>query len=114
MGPLVFVAHINDLRPPVPVMTIKYVDDTNILHASSDPSDTTLQTAATYLSDWSKQNNMKFNINKSKELLFNFGKSVQDTPVVDIDGNKIQRVSEAKILGIVLRDDLSSGTLMLI
>ena len=74
MGPLVFVAHINDLRPPVPVMTIKYVDDTNILHASSDPSDTTLQTAATYLSDWSKQNNIKFDINRSKELLLNFGK----------------------------------------
>jgi hypothetical protein len=103
---LVFVAHINDLQPPVPVITIKYVDDTNILHASSDPLDTTLQAAATYLSEWSGQHNMKFNMKKSKELRFYFGKSMQDIPSLHIDGCEIECVSEAKILGVILRDDL--------
>ena len=106
MGPLVFVAHINDLQPPGPVMTIKYVDDTNILHASSDPNDPTLQTAATYLSEWSRENNMKFNIKKSKELVFSFRKSMDEVPFLEVEGNTIERVKEVKVLGVVLRGDL--------
>lgn len=106
MGPLVFVAHINDLRPPVPVTTIKYVDDTTVLHACTDPGDSTLQDAANYLSDWSRTNNMKFNIKKSKELIFTFKRSSQNFPMLDIEGSVIERVSEAKILGVTLQSDL--------
>ena len=61
--------HINDLKPLGPVTTVKYVDDTNVLHACKDPGDPTLQEAASYLSDWSRRNHMKFNI-KSKEIIF--------------------------------------------
>ena len=50
-------------------MTVKYVDDTNVLYACKDPGDPTLQEAASYLSDWSRRNHMKFNI-KSKEIIF--------------------------------------------
>ena len=106
MGPLVFVTHINDLHPPGQVMTIKYVDDTNILHASNDSEDTTLQQAATYLCEWSKTNNMKFNIKKSKEIIFHSTKCAEDFLPITIADDGIERVEEAKILGVIIREDL--------
>ena len=106
MGPLVFVTHINDLKPPGPVMTLKYADDTNVLYSCEDPGEPTLQEAASYLSDWSRRNHMKFNINKSKEIIFAFKRSPQDFPLPNIEDNAIKRVHEAKILGITLQADL--------
>ena len=66
IGPVAFVCHINDLRIPGPALTIKYVDDTTILHSSSDPEDKTLQNAANLLSDWSLDNKMRLNAKKTK------------------------------------------------
>ena len=106
MGPLVFLAHINDLSPVEPVLTIKYVDDTNVLHASSDPMDATMQNVAEYLSSWSLENKMRFNAAKSKEIIFCFAQSVPDFTPIEIGGNVIQRVDEAKILGVTISSDL--------
>ena len=56
IGPVAFVCHINDLGIPGPALTIKYVDDTTILHSSSDPEDKTIQNAANLLSEWPLNN----------------------------------------------------------
>ena len=106
MGPLVFLAHINDLCPPSPVMTIKYVDDTSILHSSSNPDDPVMQNVAAYLNTWSRDNLMKFNIAKSKEVIFSFSKSRPQVASIHIDSQSIQRVESAKILGVTISSDL--------
>lgn len=106
MGPLIFLAHINDLCPKEPVLTVKYVDDTNILHASSDPYDPTMQNVAEYLAAWSEENKMRFNVNKSKEIVFSFTKRVPDLTPVNINGDILQQVKEAKILGVTISSDL--------
>lgn len=106
MGPLVFLAHINDLCPTESVLTVKYVDDTNILHASSCPEDPTMQYVTEYLSRWSADNKMRFNVTKSKEIIFSFAKSAPDCLPISIDGNNIERVEEVKILGVTISSDL--------
>ena len=106
MGPLVFLAHINDLCPPEPVLTIKYVDDTSILYSSSNPDDPTMQNVATYLNTWSSNNQMKFNVSKSKEIIFSFARSCPNIAPIKIDRQTIQRVNSAKILGVTISSDL--------
>jgi hypothetical protein len=82
------------------------VDDTSILHACSDPLDDSLQTAASYLSEWAAQNHMKFNVTKSKEIIFHFARSEPLCTPITIEGTAINQVSEAKILGVIIRSDL--------
>jgi len=52
LGPLAFIAHINNLQPPSSDLTVKYVDDTSVLHAVNDGGDNSVQSSAEYLHDW--------------------------------------------------------------
>ena len=90
-----------------PTLTIKYVDDTTILYSSRDPEDATLQNAANKLSEWSSDNKMKLNAKKTKELVINFSKKIPPPNSITIDNTIIERVNNAKILGIILSDDLT-------
>ena len=106
LGPLAFIVHINDLQPPSSNLTVKYVDDTSVLHAVNDSSDSSFQNSAEYLHNWAKENNMIFNVKKTKELVFHFKASQCDFPVLTIGDDVIERVSEAKILGVTIQSDL--------
>jgi hypothetical protein len=103
LGPVAFVCHINDLAIPDPAVTIKYVDDTSIIHSSSCPDDPALQNAADAISLWSTNNNMKLNAKKkTKEILINFAKKKPNIPNITIDNAIIERV-----LGVIISDDLT-------
>jgi hypothetical protein len=106
LGPLAFVVHINDLHPPLSDITVKYVDDTTVLHAVNRNNADSLQSSAEYLSKWASENNMIFNTKKTKELVFHFGKGQCDFPSVKIGNDVIERVFEAKILGVTIQSDL--------
>ena len=96
----------NDLHPPGPVVTIKYVDDTSVLHVSCDDSDDTLQNAAEYLSGWAERNNMIFNVKKTKEIVFQNGRKSTNLQQIYIGDSVIERVHEAKVLGVVIQANL--------
>ena len=65
VGPLVFIVHINDLRFPEPVLSLKYIDDTTVANSSKDPSDSTTQDSANHFSGWASENNMSNNAKKT-------------------------------------------------
>ena len=105
LGVLFFLCMINDLTTEC--TGIKYVDDTTIYHTSSDPSDTTLQKSVDTAIDWSKQNSMKINATKTKDMLISFAKETPKVSNVIVDGEEIERVSECKLLGVILNNRLS-------
>ena len=74
--------------------------------ASHNPALDSLQNSAEYLNRWANENNMIFNVKKTKELVFNFRTGEIDFPAVTIGNDVIKRVSEAKILGITIQSDL--------
>jgi hypothetical protein len=95
------------LRLQEPALGIKYVDDTSILTATKDPSDTALQSAADTINNWSRDNNMKLNAKKTKELLVSFSKKEVHVPPITINDTVIERVSHAKVLGLFISADLT-------
>ena len=55
---------------------------------------------------WTQDNKMLINSNKTKEMILGKAKS-ENIPCLEIDGNQIERVSEFKILGLQLSNNLN-------
>ena len=107
LGPLAFVSYINDLSLPGDLRTYKYVDDTTILQTClADSQNGDLQTGIEHLNEWARTNKMKFNLSKTKEIVFDFRKNCIPPPKLTMNDFEIERVSEAKILGVTIRADL--------
>ena len=52
------------------------------------------------------QNDMKINKRKTKELVIDLSKTRTNFPTIRIDGTNTQRITEAKILGIAITNNL--------
>ena len=50
---------------------------------------------------------MKLNTQKTNYMIFNFSKNMQFNTRLILEGDKLDQVKETKLLGLVLRDDLS-------
>ena len=59
------------------------------------------------LVNWSQDNKMLINCNKTKEMILGKAKS-DNIPRLQIDGNQIERVSDFKILSLQLSDNLQN------
>ena len=59
---------------------------------------------------WTLQNDMKLNPDKSKEMIISFSKDndvMQNSPYVNINGIQLARVKSAVLLGVTISHDLS-------
>jgi hypothetical protein len=108
LGVLCFLCMINDLKTEC--TAIKYVDDTTIYRAMNDPSDPTLQSSVNVAIKWSKANNMKINAAKTKDMVVSFTREEPDIPNILVDGTPIERVTECKLLGVMLNNRLTWHT----
>ena len=104
LGPLLFFIMINDLA--VADETVKFVDDTSLWEIISNNSPSQLPANIMSCSEWSSVNNMKLNVSKTKELRVCFSKLIPSFAPITIRGQEVDGVSEAKLLGVVLSDDL--------
>ena len=59
------------------------------------------------ISEYASSNGMRLNYKKTKFMLFNPGTSRDFVPLLSLDGNEINMVEETRLLGLVLRSDLS-------
>ena len=57
--------------------------------------------------EYATVNKMKLNANKTKFMVFNPGTSKDFMPAFEVDGKKIEVVEETRLLGVLLRSDLS-------
>ena len=106
-GPNCFKLLIKDLSFKIPF--IKYVDDVTIVSVSKDHDDNSLQQALDELLNWCVVNGMKLNTKKTKEMSFSFGKRVKTDECAPLTAgtDTIERVTEFKILGVIISCDLS-------
>ena len=95
---------MNDLA--VSDETAKLVDDTSLWEIISNNSLTQLPTNIISCSEWSSVDNMKLNVSKTKELRVCFSNLIPSFAPITIRGQEVDVVSEAKLLGVVLSDDL--------
>ena len=90
----------------------KYVDDSTVLDVCNNSSVPMLQESADIITDWSRNNDMRINATKTKEIVICFCRNdnhVASIPRIVIDNNDIARVTQAKVglLGVTLSSDLT-------
>ena len=103
-----FLVQINDLQTPCPMF--KYVDDSTVFDVCNNSSVPMLQESADIITDWSRNNDMRINATKTKEMVICFCRNddhVASIPRIVIDNNDIARVTQAKVLGVTLSSDLT-------
>jgi hypothetical protein len=104
LGPLAFVTVIDDLQPACSVH--KFVDDTTfteIIHTVNTPSQ--MDRFSLELEHWSENNSMVVNYRKTKEIILGSLRN-HDVPALAIGGNHIERVTNFKLLGLNIADDM--------
>jgi len=107
-GPKNFLVHINDLRTPRPIY--KYVDDSTIFEICNHNSDSILQHSADITEQWSNDHDMLINTSKTKEMAIYFCKGkthIESLPHININGSDIDRVTQVKVLRVIISSDLS-------
>eukprot|EP00061_Rhincodon_typus_P004534 g22828.t1 len=56
---------------------------------------------------WCNENNLSFNVGKTKELIIGFKKKGGDHTPIYINGTEVERVESIKFLGVTITDNLS-------
>ena len=107
-GPKCFLLYVNDLVTPVPLF--KYVDDSTLFEICNMNEISEIQESIDKAADWTSMNCMKINPKKSKEMIICFTHDVdfkKSVPNIIIEGNRVEVVKHAKLLGVILSDDLT-------
>ena len=107
-GPKCFLLYVNDLVTPVPLF--KYVDDSTLFEICNMNEISEIQESIDKAADWTSMNCMKINSKKSKEMIICFTHDVdfkKSVPNIIIEGNRVEVVKHAKLLGVILSDDLT-------
>ena len=68
-----------------------------------------MQESVNIAAEWTNNNDMKMNSEKSKEIIISYahGNIGNDVPNILIDGKVVERVDHVKLLGITLSNDLT-------
>ena len=73
-------------------------------------NDSLIQDSVNDAVDWTSNNYMKINSKKSKEMIISFTRNIhvhEDVPNIVIEGNPVEQVEHAKLLGVILSNDLT-------
>jgi hypothetical protein len=107
LGPLLFLAYVNDLWRNMESTIRLLADDCVIYRKIINNADTEkLQKDLDRLGEWAVENEIKINPSKSKAVHFTRAR-VKDPLNYSIMGTLIPEASSCKYLGIILRSDLS-------
>ena len=110
-GRNVFLLYINELETHVPLF--KYVDDSTLfeIHVICNTNEISeIQESIDKAADWTSMNCMRINSKKSKEMIISFTQDAnfkKCVPNITIEGIPVEVVKHAKLLGVILSDDLT-------
>ena len=108
LGPWLFLVMINDLKLPGESFSMwKFADDTTILEVVPTSGESSVQEPVKHISSWSHNNLFQLNPTKCKELVVCFKKTPPSYGPIKIDGVQFERVSSAKVLGVMIKWILS-------
>ena len=81
--------------------------DIGINNSYLDSSNIKSQQYLNKISKWTSDKEMKLNSDKTKYMIFNFSKNNQFNTRLHVEGKILDQVHETKLLGLIIRDDLS-------
>ena len=102
---LLFLVMINDLKLYFPLY--KYVDGCTFYEIVGKPYISEIQKDLDELQDWTTNNNMQLNVEKTKELRISF---LNDSPCFEqlaANNDQVEVVSSFKLLGLIIISNLS-------
>ena len=105
LGPLLFLALINDCAPSS-VLRYKYVDDLTILELRSRHDQSNLGKSLDEVAQWAFQNDMLINFQKSSVIHFDFSRHPTPQAPILITGKVIPTTTKVKLLGLNITSDL--------
>ena len=105
LGPTLFLIMINDLLTDWKDRW-KYVDDTTTAETIGPDCNSNLQDLVNYIVTWTKNNNMKLNVEKCKELIIDFARKKHHFPPLTVDDMNVERVKSTCILGLTVQDNM--------
>ena len=86
LGPLCFIVFMNDIKLHNKVLTHKYINDITVTESISESNKGHLQEAVKIIREWSDDNNMRLNKEKTKEMLISFKKNPLQTQPLLVNG----------------------------
>ena len=104
----VFLLYVNDLESNVPLY--KYVDHSTLFEICNTTDVSVMQESIDRAVNWTNNNYVNINSKKSKQMVICFtpDENVRNSiPSIVIDGNIVETVEYAKLLGVTLSNDLS-------
>jgi hypothetical protein len=110
LGPWLFILTINDLKLIMDLTHWKYIDDTTVSETIPRNGTSQIQSGANELEMWNLQNNFQLNVQKCKELLFQFHRNRVSFDNIHLLAGCPNLVRQAKILGVTVGDDLRWST----
>ena len=84
----------------------KYVDDTTITETIGPDYNSNLQNLVDCIDTWTKNNNMKLNVRKCKELIIEFTKKKHFFPPLTVEDLSIERVKSICVLGLTVQENM--------
>ena len=113
LGPILFTIFINDLNDNIKSLVLKFADDTKLAgRVGNTNAVADLRKDLGALSDWSKDWEMPFNVEKCnvmqyKKVMHIGNKNVRDS--YTMGGKVLDKVSEEKDLGVIVEDKMKMG-----
>ena len=107
--PWLFLVLINDLHlsDTLNAQLWKYVDDTTTSEVVAKGCESNVQQLADRVAQWSSDNRVKLNTDKCKELRISFGKNQPEFQLILVNGQELEVVQSAKLLGVTVTSNLS-------
>ena len=107
LDPWPFLVLINDLYVDNLANVRKYVDDITVSEVVAKGNRNCTLEIAHKVAEWSTQNRVHLNSEKCKELRISFVKDKPQFAPIVVDGNELERVSSAKLLGLTITSNLT-------
>ena len=107
--PWLFLVLINDLNlsDTLNAQLWKYVDDTTTSEVVAKGCESNAQQLADRVAQWSSDNRVKLISDKCKELRISFGKNQPEFQPILVNGQELEVVQTAKLLGVTVTSNLS-------
>ena len=107
LSPFLFTIYTADGKIPACPL-VKFADDTSQVGLIEKDNDLLYKSGIQDFVNWCKNNFLKLNVAKTKEIIFDFRRANHTIPEdVIIDGDKVERVDSYKYLGVIFDNKLS-------
>ncbi|XP_078580678.1 uncharacterized protein LOC144864470 [Branchiostoma floridae x Branchiostoma japonicum] len=90
LGPIVFIAHVNNLTNSMNSPSRAFVDDLNLVESRRTSEPSKLQNDLDNLSSWTEENKMKLNPSKCKAVHICFARNPPPPPPLSINGHVLE------------------------